>query len=329
MKSAGNYTNLSLDHHDDHKPLLPIIDFAKPDSILDLIKLACEEWGGFQVINHGIPIDLLNETESQARRLFSLPNEQKLLVARSPDNYVGYGIAGISPFFPKLMWSEGFTMIGSPIGHASQLWPQDHAKFCEVMEKYQVEMKAFCEKIVELMLSSLGLTHEEDKKWFEPTSGSDPNQPKTTCVLQLNSYPVCPDPGRAMGLAPHTDSSLLTILYQGNIGGLQVQKNDELGWTPVEPVEGALVVNAGDLMHILTNGRFKSLLHRAMVNNTRHRVSVAYFYGPPKDAKVSPLKKLIDYDGNNNPPLFRPVTWKEYLEAKSKHFNKALDTIRL
>ncbi|OMO57974.1 Oxoglutarate/iron-dependent dioxygenase [Corchorus olitorius] len=85
--------------------------------------------------------------------------------------------------------------------------------------------------------------------------------------------------------------------------------HDELGWTPVEPVEGALVVNAGDLMHILTNGRFKSLLHRAMVNNT------AYFYGRPKDAKVSPLKKLIEYDGNN-PPLFHPVIWKEYLEAK-------------
>ncbi|KAK6248476.1 hypothetical protein QUC31_020041 [Theobroma cacao] len=301
---------------------LPIIDLAKPD-VSKLVRHACEEWGAFQITNHGIPICLLNEIEYQTRRLFSLPAESKLLAVRSPEGFTGYGLARISPFFSKLMWSEGFSIIGSPVEHASQLWPEDHAKFCEVMEQFQEEMKALSEKMVAIMLSSLGLTHEEDVKWFEPMKeGCD----QSTCVLQLNSYPVCPDPGRAMGLAPHTDSSVLTLLYQGNISGLQVQRDDAAGWMPVEPVEGALVVNVGDLMHIVSNGRFKSVLHRALVNNEHHRVSTAYFYGPPRDAKVSPLRKLIDRD---HPPLYRPVTWKDYLEAKSKHFSKALESIRL
>ncbi|KAK6236280.1 hypothetical protein SCA6_011617 [Theobroma cacao] len=277
---------------------LPIIDLAKPD-VSKLVRHACEEWGAFQITNHGIPICLLNEIEYQTRRLFSLPAESKLLAVRSPEGFTGYGLARISPFFSKLMWSEGFSIIGSPRGNGTIPGGDESIK------------------------RENGLTHEEDVKWFEPMKeGCD----QSTCVLQLNSYPVCPDPGRAMGLAPHTDSSVLTLLYQGNISGLQVQRDDAAGWMPVEPVEGALVVNVGDLMHIVSNGRFKSVLHRALVNNEHHRVSTAYFYGPPRDAKVSPLRKLIDRD---HPPLYRPVTWKDYLEAKSKHFSKALESIRL
>ncbi|XP_039006611.1 gibberellin 3-beta-dioxygenase 1-like [Hibiscus syriacus] len=159
-------------------------------------------------------------------------------------------------------------MMGSPVEHARQLWPQDHAKFCEVMEQWQAEMKTSCEKVVGIMLASLGLTNEEDMKWFEPKNGCD----GTPCVLQLNSYQVCPDLDRAMGLAPHTDSSLITLLNQRNTNNLQVYK-DGAGWVAVEPVEGALVVNVGDLMHIVSNGKFTSVLHRAVVNKTCHRAS--------------------------------------------------------
>ncbi|KAE8669155.1 LisH dimerization motif,WD40/YVTN repeat-like-containing domain isoform 1 [Hibiscus syriacus] len=214
----------------------------------------------------------------------------------APSGATGYGLTRISPFFPKLMWSEGFGMMGSPEEHDRQLWPQDHAKFCELMEQWQAEMKTLCEKIVGMMLCSLGLTDEEDMKWFEPISGCDGTQ----CVLQLNSYP-------------------------SNINGLQVYK-DGVGWVGIEPVEGALVVNVGDLMHIVSNGQFKSVLHRAVVNKTCHRVSTAFFYGTPWDAKVSPLKKLVDSD---HPPLYRPVKWKEYLQIKKTDFSSALESIRL
>ncbi|XWS26917.1 hypothetical protein CRYUN_Cryun26dG0071400 [Craigia yunnanensis] len=324
LPDSHAWTTLPLDDHQPIDPFteepLPIIDLAKP-GVVKLVRHACEKWGAFQVINHGIPVSLLYEIECQTRRLFSLPTERKLLVARPPEGVSGYGSARISPFFPKQMWSEGFSIIGSPVEHASQLWPEDHAKFCDVMEQCQAKMKRLCEKIVAVVLSSLDLTHEEDVKWFEPENGCDQN----ACVLQLNSYPVCPDPDRAMGLAPHRDSSLLTLLYQGSITGLQVYR-DGAGWMAVEPVEGALVINIGDLMQIISNGKFKSVLHRVVVNNTQHRVSMAYFYGPPKAAKISPLSKLIDYD---HPPLYRPVTWKEYLEMKGKHFTKSLELIRL
>ncbi|KAL4318898.1 hypothetical protein GQ457_18G011950 [Hibiscus cannabinus] len=330
----------------DDKSLLPIIDIGKPGAY-DLMRHACKKWGAFQVINHGVPLNLFSEIELQARRLFSLPMEQKHLVARPPSGIVGYGSHRIASFFPKLMWSEGYRMMGSPVENARKLWPQDHAKFwyehyftcfptlasasCqilfsripshfEVMEQWQAEMKILIEKIVSMMLGSLGLTHEEDMQWFEPKNGCD----RAQCVLQLNSYPMCPDPDRAMGLAPHTDSSLITLLYQGNINGLQVYKDGE-GWVAIEPIEGALVVNLGDLMQIVSNGRFKTVLHRAVVNKTHHHVSTAFFYMPPWDAKVLPLRKLVDSD---HPPLYRSLMWKEYLEIKKNDFSKALESIR-
>ncbi|XP_059638059.1 gibberellin 3-beta-dioxygenase 1-like [Cornus florida] len=296
---------------------IPVIDLANPKAI-ELVRHASEKWGMFQITNHGIPVHLIQQVEHQTRRLFALPAKQKLQALRSPDGFTGYGLARIGRLFPKLMWSEGFSVIGSPEGHARQLWPHDYNNFCDVMEEYQKEMKGLSEWMIGLMLNSLGLAHEE-VKWFMSKFKHSQS------ALQLNSYPVCPDPTHAMGLAPHTDSSLMTLVHQSNTDGLQVLR-DKVAWVNVPPVTGAFVVNVGDLLHIISNGRFKNALHRAVVNNAQHRVSIAYFYGPPKDVKISPLIKLTDPD---HPPLYRPVLWKDYLDAKAICFHKALDLIRI
>ncbi|EXB76252.1 Gibberellin 3-beta-dioxygenase 3 [Morus notabilis] len=302
---------------DDHS--VPVIDLFDPNAV-SLIRQACERWGAFQVTNHGVPYDHLKEVESQSRRFFALPAERKLRVVRSAESVTGYGLVPISKFFPKMMWSEGFSMTGSPEEYARQLWPhEDCRQFCSVMEMYQKEMKGLSEKLLELILRSLGVNYE-DIKWANPKNGLSSYQ----ALLQLNSYPVCPDPTRAMGLAPHTDSSLLTVLYQSCMG-LQVQRKEDIGWVPVHTVDGALIVNLGDLMHIMSNGRFKSAMHRAVVNKTHHRVSVAYFCGPPKEEKISSLIQMIDDD---RPRMYRGVTWKEYLEIRAAHFDKALEFIK-
>nr|XP_010914990.1 gibberellin 3-beta-dioxygenase 1-like [Elaeis guineensis] len=300
---------------------VPVVDLASPDAV-PRVGRACEEWGVFQVTGHGVPSDLLDRLESQTRRLFSLPTHQKLKAARSPGNISGYGLAPISSFFSKLMWSEGFTIAGSPLEHARKLWrPEDSGEFCDVIEEYKEVMKELAGRLLHLMLLSLGLT-EEDISWAGPVreTGDLP------AVLQLNSYPACPEPDRAIGLAAHTDSSLLTVLYQSSTSGLQVLRPDPARWVTVPPLPGALVVNVGDLSHILSNGQFRSVLHRAVVNRTRHRLSAAYICGPPAHVKVSPVDKLV---GPSEGPAYRAVTWPEYLGLKRKLFNKALASIKI
>nr|GLL20507.1 gibberellin 3-beta-dioxygenase 3-like [Ipomoea trifida] len=294
---------------------VPLIDLEDPQA-LEKIKMACENWGVFQVTNHGIPMELLAQMEHQVRRFFDLTREEKLLTLRSPDSNNGYGIIHISPIFNTLMWMEGLTLSGSPLELARRVWPKDYTPFCTVIEDYQEQMRCLAEKISILIFKSLGIARE-DVEWFEPKS--------MEAFLQLNSYPNCPDPARALGMIPHTDSSLVTLLYQSNTNrGLQMY-GPNLKWVDVEPISNAITVNIGDMMQIYSNGQFKSMLHRAIVSKAHHRISVIYFFGPKSDVNISsPLKLIKDGDF----PMYRPIIWKEYRKLKLKHSNKALELVR-
>ncbi|KAJ6295504.1 hypothetical protein OIU76_027414 [Salix suchowensis] len=299
--------------HDDQSSI-PTVDLMDADAV-KLIGHACETWGVFHVINHGIPMEILDEAESEARRLFSLPAGQKLRALRSPAGATGYGLARISPFFNKNMWHEGFTVMGSPIDHARKLWPDDFQRFCDVIEDYQKKMKELAITLMHLILKSLDLSEEEISKVVSSGGAST--------ALQLNSYPFCPDPSRVMGLAPHTDTSLLTILYQSTIDGLQIFKNG-VGWVLVSPTAGSLVVNVGDFLHILSNSQFPNVIHRVVLKENQQRLSLAYFYSPPVDFHVSPLAM-----NSAKNPLYRSVSVREYVDIKARNLEKALSFIRI
>ncbi|KAJ1420185.1 Oxoglutarate/iron-dependent dioxygenase [Sesbania bispinosa] len=291
---------------------IPIIDLMDPNA-MELIGHACEEWGAFQLKNHGIPLSLIEEVEEEAKSLFALPTEQKLKALRSPSGATGYGRARISQFFPKSMWHEGFTIMGSPYENAKKIWPNDDcARFCDLMEKYQKQMRALSEQLTKMMLNLLDISEEELKSVVSSNMCG---------ALQLNFYPKCPEPKRAMGLAPHTDTSLFTILHQSQTTGLQIFNEQGIKrWVPVHPNPNLLVVNIGDIFHIISNARFRCALHRVTVNKTKKRYSVAYFYCPPVDYVVSPLDL-------NSVARFRAVTVKEYIGIKAKNFGQALSLI--
>uniref|UniRef100_A0A9I9DSZ9 gibberellin 3beta-dioxygenase n=1 Tax=Cucumis melo TaxID=3656 RepID=A0A9I9DSZ9_CUCME len=300
---------------------VPLIDLSDLPNAPHLIGNALKTWGVFQVINHGVPISLLNSMESFTNALFDLPSPHKLKAARTPDGVAGYGLPRISTFFPKRMWSEGFTIVGSPLEHFQKLWPDEYSKYCDLTEEYSREMGSLCGRLIWLALGELGIT-QEDVNW----AGSNGDfKTSTNAVIQLNSYPICPDPDRAMGLGAHTDSSLLTILYQNNSRGLQVLREGNR-WVMVEPVNGALVVQVGDLLHILTNGLYLSSVHQAVVNQTQKRISIAYFFGPSEGVEISPINKLVT---PTRPLLYPTITWTEYLRKKAKLFNNTLSSIRL
>ncbi|XP_010537951.1 PREDICTED: gibberellin 3-beta-dioxygenase 2-like [Tarenaya hassleriana] len=304
----------------DYADSLPVVDLSDHDSAASAVGHACMTWGAFQVTNHGVPLPLLDDIEFLSRSLFQLPPHRKFKAARPENGISGYGVARIASFFHKQMWSEGFTLAGSPLDHFRKLWPRHHLRYCNIIKEYEEQMQKLARRLTWLVLGSLGVT-EGDIKWAGPNSDFNGAQ----AAIQLNHYPVCPEPDRAMGLAAHTDSTLLTVLYQSNTAGLQVFK-DGFGWLTVPPIPGSLVVNIGDLLHILSNGRLSSALHRVRVNQDRPRFSVAYLWGPQADVQISPLPKLVS---PVKPPLYRPVTWKEYLGTKATHFNNALSAIRV
>lgn len=189
------------------------------------------------------------------------------------------------------------------------------------MEEYQTKMKALSERIINLIFNFLKIHDAGTMTWLHSAGAGESSASST--ALQLNCYPPCPDPTRVMGLAPHTDTFLLTILHQSRTCGLQIFK-DGVGWVPVAPVAGALVVNVGDLFHILSNGRFPNVLHRVVVDPTRRRLSLAYFYGPPPEFCVFPYCKSL-----KDPPQYRPVVVKDYVRLKAKNLDNALSMIKI
>lgn len=143
-------------------------------------------------------------------------------------------------------------------------------------------------------------------------------------------YPRCPEPERAIGLTAHTDSGrFITLIMQSPVPGLQLLRRGPDRWVTVPAPPGAFIVMLGDLFQVLTNGRFRSPIHRAVVNRERQRISVPYFLCPPEDMTVAPLASAL-LPGRK--AVFRAVTWPEYMEVKHKVFGTdapALEMLQL
>ena len=125
---SDDFTSNGCYDNDEDGSCIPIIDLNDPNA-MEQIGLACENWGAFQLKNHGLPLNSIEEVEEEAKRLFSLPSKEKLKALRSTGSGTGYGRARISPFFPKCMWHEGFTIMGSPSNDAKKIWPNDYKRF--------------------------------------------------------------------------------------------------------------------------------------------------------------------------------------------------------
>ncbi|WJZ87275.1 hypothetical protein VitviT2T_006671 [Vitis vinifera] len=110
-------------------------------------------------------------------------------------------------------------------------------------------------------------------------------------LILCHYYPACPQPELTMASTRHSDNDFLTILLQDQIGGLQVLHQDQ--WVDIPPVPGALVINVGDLLQLITNDRFKSVEHRVLANRRGPRVSVACFFS----TSSAILKIIWTYQG--------------------------------
>eukprot|EP00249_Psilotum_nudum_P034680 c54058_g1_i1 orf=2-442(+) len=112
----------------------------------------------------------------------------------------------------------------------------------------------------------------------------------------------------AFGMNPHTDPNFITILYQDDVGGLQVCRQDGK-WVAIEPHAEAFVINVGESLQAWTNDIYPAGLHRAVVNAERARLSMAFFHSPAKDILLNIPNELVSED---HPLKYRSFKWGEY-----------------
>ena len=112
--------------------------------------------------------------------------------------------------------------------------------------------------------------------------------------------------------AEHTDLNLLTFLPPATCEGLQVKtKNGQ--WIPVNVPEGSVIINCGDMLQNLTNGEFRSSVHRVERNPLgKERYSIVLFGHTRNDCSLAPLPDSIARTGGMQ--RYPDATRKELLE---------------
>ncbi|KAJ4822025.1 hypothetical protein Tsubulata_001599 [Turnera subulata] len=305
--------------------VIPTIDFSiltsgTPDQrskVIQDIGNACAEWGFFMVINHGVPNLLREETIRLAETFFNLSEEEKReYTGTQLFDPIRYGTS-FNVTVDKIRFWRDFLKIHV---HPSFSAPNKPPGLSEILQEYSKSVREVAEELFKGISISLGLEENYIKDKMDTESGSQ--------LLVTNLYPPCPQPELAMGLPPHSDHGLLTILMQNEHSGLQVKHSGK--WVPIDPLPNSFLVNTGDHMEILTNGKYKSVLHRAVVNGKATRISVGTAHGPPLETIVSPAPELAS--GGNNPPAFRGIKYREYLElqqSKQLDGKTCLDHLRI
>ncbi|XP_055823566.1 protein DOWNY MILDEW RESISTANCE 6-like [Solanum dulcamara] len=289
---------------------IPVIDLSGLNgpveqrlSTIRALSSACDEWGFFRVTNHGIEVSLMDKMVRVVEEFFNLPLEEKMRYG-SEDvmDPVRYGTSLNTPRKHALHWRDYLRHYAGPVPHTLHLWPDNPPTYRNVAKEYVKEVWQLAVKIFGVISEGLGL----DPDYLERSLGDEGTQ-----MIASNFYPPCPEPNKTLGLAAHSDHGGLTILMDNGIPGLQIKHNQT--WYSVPSVPGTFVVNLGDFIEVLSNGKYKSIEHRAIVNAEAARISIGVGHGPAMDAIVQPAGPLIK---EKNESKFRPIVYKDYIRAQ-------------
>ncbi|AES90611.1 putative flavonol synthase [Medicago truncatula] len=273
---------------------IPVIDYSllingnhdqRTKTIHDIGK-ACEEWGFFILTNHSVSKSLMEKMVDQVFAFFNLKEEDKQVYADKEvtDDSIKYGTSFNVSGDKNLFWRDFIKIIVHPKFHS----PDKPSGFRETSAEYSRKTWKLGRELLKGISESLGLEVNYIDKTMNLDSGLQ--------MLAANLYPPCPQPDLAMGMPPHSDHGLLNLLIQNGVSGLQVLHNGK--WINVSSTSNCFLVLVSDHLEIMSNGKYKSVVHRAAVSNGATRMSLATVIAPSLDTVVEPASELLDNESN-------------------------------
>ncbi|GJS65207.1 feruloyl CoA ortho-hydroxylase 1-like protein [Tanacetum coccineum] len=218
----------------------------------------------FQIVNHGVPYHVLDDVKDATRKFFALPAEEKLKYSKekSVTNSIRFGTSFTPEAEKALEWKDYLSLFFVSDDEAATLWPS----VCRNQAlEYIKSSKLVVKKLLMILLNGLNVKEIDEAKESK-LMGS--KRIKKILSKRFLTQEL------TVGVGHHSDVSTLTILLQDEIGGLYVRNMDTMKWIHVPPVSGSLVINVGDALQIISNGKYKSVEHRVSANGSSNRISV-------------------------------------------------------
>uniref|UniRef100_M8CMB2 1-aminocyclopropane-1-carboxylate oxidase n=1 Tax=Aegilops tauschii TaxID=37682 RepID=M8CMB2_AEGTA len=272
----------------------PVINMEKLETqergaAMGVIGDACENWGFFELLTHGISHELLDEVERASKAHYAACREEQFKEFAAKTLEAGEKGADVK----DVDWESTFFVRHLPARPRPPLQVYElkrlewnHLFSKQVMKEFAAEIEKLAEKVLDLLCENLGLELGYLKQAFAGSWGP-------TFGTKVSSYPPCPRPDMVDGLRAHTDAGGVIMLFQDDqVSGLQLLKDG--AWVDVPPMRHAIVVNIGDQLEVITNGRYKSVMHRVLTRPDGNRMSIASFYNPGADAVIFPATALVE-----------------------------------
>ncbi|KAL8465051.1 hypothetical protein ACS0TY_034509 [Phlomoides rotata] len=267
----------------------------------EIISRACAEYGFFQAVGHGVPLELMSRAMDLSKAFFAKPTEVKLKYAAGADAPVpaGYGKQ------PALGTDKNEFLMMLPPHNGFNFQPNYPPEFRGVQEELFRNLRRTGEVIVSILNDCLGLP---------PNFLNEYNQDRRWDLMTTKHYFPATETEN-VGISKHEDGNIITFVFQDDVGGLEVLRDGH--WIPLLPSCGTLVVNLGDVIQVLTNKKFKSATHRVVRKEGRRRFSYLFFYSLEGDKWVEPLPHFTTEIGEA--PKYRGFLYKDYLSLRLRN----------
>ncbi|KAK0589376.1 hypothetical protein LWI29_013395 [Acer saccharum] len=263
----------------------PVINLEKMNgeervATMEKIKDACENWGFFELVNHGISHELLDTVERKTKEHY-----KKCMEQRFKELVANRALEGVQNEINDMDWESTFHVRHLPESNISQI-PDLDDEYRKTVKEFAEKLEKLAEELLDLLCENLGLEKGYLKKALYGSRGP-------TFGTKVSNYPPCPKPDLIKGLRAHTDAGGIILLLQDDkVSGLQLLKDGQ--WIDVPPMRHSIVINLGDQIEVITNGKYKSVEHRVIAQSDGTRMSIASFYNPGSDAVIYPAPALLE-----------------------------------
>ena len=302
---------------------IPVFDLApylseQSDALERLARQLChalENIGFYFIKGHGVPQSLIDAAFAETARFHAQPLDNKMKLRRNRDN-VGYlpmsrsndPEAAIKPNVNEAIFVKRDLPADHPDVQAhkrfrgTNLWPDDLPGFRQTVVAYCDALEGLAKKLVPLYAVALGLPADYfDRAFAEPQY-----------TLRMTHYPfVGVLAENEFGIAPHSDTSFLTLLAQNKVPGLSLRTRDGR-WIDAPALDGHFLVNGGDMLRRWTNDRFLATPHRASNRTGTERYAIPFFFDCGID---SPIECLPTCASAEHPAKYPRFTYAEYMSA--------------